>query len=204
MLEKNNTTRDDKNNRQKAKTVKKPRKITPDYLHNAGLYYLERFSSSVNNFKRVMKRKIDRSCAFHETNPVEAYEMLDKVTEKFVELGLLNDEIYSRTKTSAMRRKGGSRRKIKLHLREKGLDQDIIDQSLISVDSDTVEQGEDPELNAAMAYIKRRRIGVFRRKQDEKSPEKDLASLARAGYSYDIAKKALERIAQKVDNNEIF
>ena len=204
MLNKDNTTRDDKNNRQKTKTVKKPRKITPDYLHNAGLYYLERFSSSVANFKRVMKRKIDRSCQFHETETGPAYEMLDAVTEKFVTLGLLNDEIYSRSKTTSLRRKGGSRRKIQLKLREKGLDGDTIDQSLAQVDAEALSNGEDPELNAAMAYIKRRRIGPFRRKQDEKAADKDLASLARAGYSYDIAKKALERITQSVHNNDIF
>ena len=49
------------------------------------------------------------------------------------------------------------------------------------------------ELDAATRYIRRRRLGHYRTKgKAEDFYEKDLAALARAGFSYDVAKKALK------------
>jgi regulatory protein len=50
----------------------------------------------------------------------------------------------------------------------------------------------DAELEAARAYVRKRRLGPHR--SPEKRAEyrqKDLASVARQGFSFDIAKKAL-------------
>lgn len=172
------------------KEPKKPRRITASYLHNAGLYYLERFSSSANNFKRVMKRKIDTSAQFYEENPSDYYKLLDELIEKMIRLGLLNDEVYARARVTSLRRKGGSRRKIVLNLQEKGINADQTLEQLDALDSAHYSPFE-AELQAALAHIKRRRIGPYRNRPDERSSEKDLASLARSGYSYDIAHKAL-------------
>lgn len=178
-----------------------PRKINEQYLHNAGLYYLERFSSSVQNFKRVMKRKIDRSCAHHEESPQQYYPLLDSLAEKFVKLGLLNDDLYSQTKVTGLRRKGESTRKIQQKLMEKGIEKDqtnAILQQLINDDYETHN-----EFASALRYIKRRRLGPFRTRKNDRSDEKDLASLARAGYSYDIAKKALAASFSNLSEQEI-
>jgi regulatory protein len=55
------------------------------------------------------------------------------------------------------------------------------------------EEMPDAEFAAAVAYAKRRRLGVFRAKADL-SPErqrKDMAAMARAGFAIDLAKRAL-------------
>ncbi len=171
---------------QKQKT---PRKITASYLHNSGLYYLERYSSSVKNFKRIMKRKIDRSCEFHEESPHHYYPLLEELTEKFITLGLLNDDLYSQTKITSLRRKGESQRKITQKMAEKGIETEKTNTILKQLIEENYE--ENNELSSAIRYVKRRRLGAFRTRKNERSDEKDLASLARAGYSYDIAKKAL-------------
>ena len=41
---------------------KKRKKITLSYLENAGAYYLERFSASEAQFRKVMGQKIYKSC----------------------------------------------------------------------------------------------------------------------------------------------
>ena len=44
---------------------KQPRKISPDYLRNSGLFYLQRYTASSHHFRVVMQRKINRSIAVH-------------------------------------------------------------------------------------------------------------------------------------------
>ena len=73
---------------------RKPRKITQSYLENSGSYYLERYGSSTENFRRVMRRKIKRSADFHEQDPEEFYPLLEQVIEKFQKLKILNDDVY--------------------------------------------------------------------------------------------------------------
>ena len=59
------------------------------------------------------------------------------------------------------------------------------------------DEGDDPrsgELKAAMQLVRRRKMGHFR--GENVSPDrmrKDLAALARAGFSFDIAQQALGR-----------
>ena len=43
-----------------ASKEKKLKKITKERLKNIGLYYLERFESSVQNLKNVLKRRVSR------------------------------------------------------------------------------------------------------------------------------------------------
>ena len=44
------------------KPRKPPRQVTPAYLQRAALAYLERYASSAENLRRVLKRKVDKRC----------------------------------------------------------------------------------------------------------------------------------------------
>lgn len=176
---------------------KKPKEISPGYLERAGLFYLERYSSSIENFRRVMRRKIDRSCRYHEHDPAPHYESLEAVIQKFIDQGFLNDALYTKITATSLRRKGQSKKMIALKLKQKGVENNDLESLIETIDWDEF----DPAVNetdlsfecmSAMRHIRKKRLGPYRRKQDEKSHEKDLASLARAGYSYAISKKALE------------
>ncbi len=51
----------------------------------------------------------------------------------------------------------------------------------------------EPELAAALACARRRRLGPYRPPPARKSMrQKDLASLARAGFAYDVARRVVE------------
>ena len=56
-----------------------------------------------------------------------------------------------------------------------------------------MEQVADPDLAAAIRYAKRRRLGPFQRDEIRRVErrQKDLASLARQGFSYGIAKRVI-------------
>lgn len=177
----------------KKRKIKKPKKITPRYLENSAIYYLERFSSSSANLRRVMTRKILKSCLFHQDEDLEEKkEWLEGVIEKLERIGYLNDEVYTNMKTRSLRYSGNSRRNIFGKLRQKGLSGDMISKSLEKADEDLFE-GKDGELESARHYAKKKRFGKFRTKAiKEKTKEKELASLARAGFSYDVCKQVLE------------
>lgn len=177
-----------------------PKKITPTYLENSALFYLQRFATSVANFRTVMKRKIDKSCAFHEVSPVEYYPLIENLIERYTKVGLLNDEVFTQSKVNSFRRRGDSKKMITQKLLSKGLGFDAIEAGLEKHASELDEDYDGhAEMIAAKAYIKRRRLGAYRSQENEETQQKDLASLARAGYSYDTAKKALDLVKESIN-----
>lgn len=170
---------------------KTPRKITPSYLENAALYYLQRYASSAENLKTVLRRKTDRSCHFHKVTPDEFYPLIDTLVTRYITAGLIDDTVYARGKAASLRRQGKSSRIIEMKLTQKGLSRTHIEQALEDAD----QHHEDAELNAAITLARRKKIGCFRTKpyQDKiAETRKEMAAMARAGFSFDIAKRALE------------
>jgi regulatory protein len=163
-------------------TPKKRKKITQSYLENSGAYYLERFSASISQFRKVMTRKIDLSCRDHpEQNKQICMSMLDKVVEKFEHLGYLNDNNYGRILVSSLQNKGVSHTRLLITLRLKGLSEDIIEQIVPERDADL-------DRKAAIRWAKKKRLGPFAIRIRENDLNRSLSSLARAGFDYDIAK----------------
>ena len=87
------------------------------------------------------------------------------------------------------RRGGGSALAIRRSLAEHAIDQSLVDEALAAADETT----RDGELAAALRLAARRRIGpYFRRRHDEDTRRKHLASLARAGFSFATARAVIE------------
>lgn len=171
---------------------RKSKKINPTYLHNAGLYYLERFSASKKHFKSVMMRKVKRSCMEHKDQDYEeCKKMVDELADKFEKLDLLNDDVYARAKVASFRRKGLSRSMIINKMRMKGVDTEKSLSELLKIDKENQYNDEDPELTAALKLAKKKKIGPYFI-GEEQNIRKSLGVLARAGFSYDISKKVLE------------
>ena len=77
-----------------------------------------------------------------------------------------------------------------MKLGQKGISRGAIDKALNQNAAD--DEGEDVELKAALILARRRKLGCFRMKPaDAEQHRKDLATLARAGFSLDIARRAL-------------
>lgn len=182
---------------QKPGGKKRPKKITETYLHNAGLYYLGRYASSSANFRDVMLRKVKRSCTAH---PEQDYEhcaaMVERLTQKFTDLGLLDDATYTRAMVTSLRRQGKSARAIQIKLRSKGLPAEQIATALEKYDTENTNPDVDPEYQAAMTFARKKRIGPFSRTKAN-DPQKDLARLARAGFSYETSRIILSENLEK-------
>jgi regulatory protein len=168
-----------------AKPVRKPpRKVTPAYLQRAALSYLERYASSAENLRRVLRRKVAQRCRLRDEDPAEFHETIDGVVARALRAGLLDDTRYAEARVASLRRRGGSARAIQAKLAQKGVARDTVAAAL---------EGEpEDEVAAAHALARRRRVGPYRPGERAPYRDKDLAVLARAGFSYGIARDVID------------
>jgi len=161
-----------------------PRPVSSAYLERAAMSYLERYASSSDNLRRVLRRKIDQRSRLRGEDAAVFYPLIDEVIAKTLRLGLVDDTRYAEARVATLRRRGGSARAIQAKLSAKGVDRITIAAALEGEDGD--------EMAAAHALARRRKLGPYR--PGEKTPyrEKDLASLARAGFSYGIARAVID------------
>lgn len=173
----------------KGRDRRAPRKITPAYLANYATFYLERYASSAENLRRVLYRRVWKSCRYHGTDEAEAQGWADELVARFAAAGLVDDRLYAEGRVRALFRRGVPPAMIRRRLAAKGVDAEEIDRALDAL----AEDGPDPEFAAAVAYARRRRFGPWR--VPEARPErrqKDLAAMARAGFSYDMALQVID------------
>ncbi|MBI2235862.1 MAG: regulatory protein RecX [Magnetospirillum sp.] len=165
-----------------------PPKITPSYIENAALHYLERFASSTANLKRVLMRKVDRSLAHWGGERPEAARMVDAVLARLAGLGYLDDAAYAAAKVRGLHRRGTSGRGIRAVLAAKGVAAEQADAALGTL----TDEAPDPELAACLTLARRRRLGPFRKPEAQAAfRDRDMAALGRAGFSWDVVKRVM-------------
>ena len=156
-----------------------PRAPDAAYLERAALYYLERFAASSAQLETVLRRKIMRRCKARGESPEPYYENIAPLITRYQQSGLLDDARYTAAKVASLKRKGNSSRMIGAKLAAKGVDKQLV--------ATQIAADETSELGAALNMVRRKKLGI-----KEENRTKDLAVLARAGFSYAIAKQALD------------
>ena len=149
------------------------KKITPQRLKNIALYYLDRFDACGEKLKSVLMRRIQKAVLAGDEVSPEATEWVDEIVRDMKRLGYVNDQRFCENKVRLYLQAGKSNRYIMGKLCEAGLDSDMIRSYL-----------PDDELTQARIFVQKKHLG--------KDFQKDLAKLARAGFSYDIAQKVLK------------
>lgn len=190
-----------------ARTKKIPKKITDSYLHNAGLYYLGRFSSSKQHFVDVMLRKVKKSCAAHKDQDFDSCrQMVLKLADRFEESGLLNDTLYTHGMITSMRRRGASANAITQKLKAKGIA--VSKEALNEHDQTEHHSPKDAEFSAALVFARKKKIGQFSMNSknacapSQEQSRKWLSAFARAGFSYEISLKIINLTETDFENQE--
>jgi regulatory protein len=156
--------------------------IAPELLERWALDYLGRYASSSENLRRVLQRRIRRrlpQAAQTTTAPIDALII------RYREAGLLDDATYAAGKAESLNRRGGSLRAIRARLAGKGVAGSDVDGALSALHA----AAADPDVAAACAFARRRRLGPFRRLAADHARE--LAAFARAGFSRRVAEAVL-------------
>ncbi len=167
---------------------KRPRKVSARSLENVALHYLKRYAATVSQLKRVLVRRVDRSLRVHGGDRTEALGWVDALVEKLLRNGLINDSTYAGMKAQALRASGRSSRMIAQKLRMKGVSAELVQEKLAEATAELSEE------EAARIWARKKRLGPFRRGGQDRQEhrQKDLAALARAGFSFGIAKRVID------------
>lgn len=115
-----------------------------------------------------------------------------RVMARLHEAGYINDADFAAQWTAARASKGLGSRRIRMELRQKGVEQNEIDRALSSIDTDDL-------MNGALKAAEKAARG-----KDLSSPadrQKVLAALARRGYDFSLAKKALQTVIESHESN---
>ncbi|WP_430473527.1 regulatory protein RecX [Thalassospira lucentensis] len=187
-----------KNSKNTQRDPKRPRKVTRDYLMNYATWYLERFTASRARLEKLMRGKIRISAAEYGTDPDEAVQWMNSVLSACEKAGFINDDAYAKGRARSLLRKGKAIRVIAADLSARGIAAHQIDQAITDLKAEAEQaayedvRGTDPNIAAAAAYARRRRLGPWRRPDiREEKRDKDMAALARQGFGYDTATRII-------------
>jgi regulatory protein len=136
---------------------------------------------------------IDLSPEDESQSNIQKY--IESAVQKAYRLGALNDQVFALNLLKSFRNQGLSSHQIKQKMKMKGLSEDQIETSYtdlqeIRAERDLVEVDE--QLYTALRYAQKKRYLPFKEDCSTEERQKQLAAMARRGFSYEIAKKALD------------
>jgi len=155
--------------------AREPAEIGPALLDKWALGYLERFASSAENLRRVLRRRVRRRTSDNETVQ-RAAAQIDELVARYRESGLLDDAAYAAARARGRLARGEPLRRIAAGLASKGVDAEDRAAALDALR----ETAPDPDLAAACAFARRRRLGPYRRGPADRNRE--LGSFARTRF----------------------
>lgn len=160
------------------------KKITHQRLYNITLYYLSRYDSCSSKVREMLKRRILKDVQVGAAVPHEANEWIEEIIKRVQELGYIDDRRYVQNQVRSMSNAGKSARFMIMKLLQNGIDSDLIDEVLNAAESD--------DLSRAKLLVKRKKLGYLRPENIRADfYKKDLATLGRSGFSYEISRRAL-------------
>ncbi len=174
---------------------------TPEKLAAIALHYLAKYAASEASLRRVLQNRLYRATLQHpdfaddRERQAELETAIEAIIEKHRRLGSLNDALYAETKVRSLRRAGRSARLISQKLVGHGIDKSLIKGAIETVDED--QSPDAAEFAAATALARKRKLGPFRTTDitdamaRRKIEQKEVGTLARAGFSMHVIRRVL-------------
>jgi len=176
----------------KEKKSRPPPELTVGWLKSEAARHLQRWPATERRIRQLLWKRVGRAQRYHGGERSEAAPLVEETVAYLLEIRLVDDGRFAKLWVNSLRRRGTSGRMIHKKLQEKGVDSSHIQAAMAEYEDD---DGVDPEKASAAAYAKRRRLGPFRVPYDESRErrQKDLAAMARAGFSYGVAQDVIDR-----------
>lgn len=175
-------------------------------LKSVALSYLDRFPCTTEKLRIHLGKKLKDAIAAEEARPADAWRWLDQVIETLTRVRLLDDVAWSESRASTLHRRGRATSLIRRDLAKSGAPEAAIDAAETSLGDDR----RAVDLASAVRLAKKKSLGPFAkapttparprpgkpplsdRDQAMKLRQRHLATLARAGFSFEIAKTILD------------
>jgi regulatory protein len=191
---------DSSRSKNQSKRSKKRSPINEQWVKSAGLRYLGRFSASEQHFRTILMNKIKQAEQRESEDPAIHKQWIDATVLLAIEYEFINDEKLASDLAKAYKRKGLAQHAARQKMRQKKISNPHIEAAL--TDRYSFKEGDrvDPTLFAAVCAAKKKRIGPWGPTQvDYPTLQKQLAKLARRGFSYGIAKKVLQASLEEAE-----
>ena len=172
-------------------------------LEEWALSYLGRYASTAETLRQVLRRRVRRRLAAEGSGDREGASavepLIDALVKRCRETGLVNDAAYAEGRARRGMARGRSLRRIAVGLAAKGVGSADAAAAIAALR----EEASDPDLAAAAAFARRRRLGPFRREPHPRawpptpihllasSIPTELAAFARAGFGRRTAETIL-------------
>ncbi len=192
---------------------RRAKRITPTYLRRLTGWYLERWDAPAAHLRRKLAERGRRAAEELGQDPAEIEPLLDEAVAWAVAEGLVDDARFARNLVAASRGRGQATPKIRAMTREKGVPAALITAVLAEEAEEAAELGApDADRVAAIRYARKRRFGPWRPPPRVPEPSeatardaardkrrKELASMARAGFSFGLAATILDGDADALE-----
>jgi regulatory protein len=168
-----------------------PAAIDRALIETWALRHLERYASSAENLRQVLQRRVRRRVGSDDDAVRAAGALIDALVARYRTSGLLDDAAYAAGRAKSGVARGRSLRRIAAGLAAKGVG---------AADAATAMAGlgdgaAGPELAAACAFARRRRLGPYRRAlasgEGGADRRRELAAFALAGFARRTAEAVL-------------
>ncbi|MFM9851517.1 MAG: regulatory protein RecX [Sphingomonadaceae bacterium] len=160
-------------------------------LKALALHYVGRYATTQAKLRRYLERKVGEREWDGDTAPDIA-----QIVDHCVGYGYVNDRSFAEARADALARRGYGTMRISGALRQAGID--------AQVTQDICAQAPDDALAAALRFAKRKSIGPFSSKvADEKSRQRMMSALIRAGHSFEIARAIMRARAEGMIDEEV-
>ena len=153
-----------------------------DKLLKYAIYYLSKYSSSKKNLEFILKKKI-RRLSDEKKIRFQLYNEIQIIIEKLEKLNLINDQVFVESKIQSLQYQAKSKNYIKQYLLQKGINKTLIEKQI----SLFYKNNKNLEKENAFKFAKKRNL-----LDSDQDYQKKLSKMARAGFSYDIAKEILK------------
>tara|TARA_B100001173_G_scaffold216136_1_gene186667 strand:+ start:249 stop:722 length:474 start_codon:yes stop_codon:yes gene_type:complete len=142
--------------------------------------YLSKYSSSKTNLERILRNKIRRT-NIEKKERFTLYNSIPEIIKKLEKNNFINDYNYATSKVNIFISNGKSKIFIKNYLFKKGIDEKLSSEIFTELN----EEDSNWEIESARTFARKKNF-------QNNNNEKNLSKMARAGFSYEIAKKILE------------
>ena len=167
---------------------KKDLEKTIDEIRNFAYSYLEKYSPSKQQLRIYLFKKLIKTKQ-NIPSKKEIFNLIDSIIATLIDNKFISDKHYSDIKSKTFLKRGYSLNKIRYSLIKKGIDEKYIKASISKIK----EKESDPDFFSAIKLCKKRRIGPIREENNRSLfYKKDIAILARSGFSYELSKKILD------------
>ena len=174
------------------KARRAPLPLDDERLRELALRYVGKYATTRVKLRQYLTRKIrERGWAG------ERDADLERVADRFAELGLIDDAAYALAKSRSLSARGYGKRRLADQLRVAGVDEADGAEAAAHADEEAVE--------AALRLAQRRRIGPYASEAaDPVQREKWIAALVRAGHGFALA-NAIARLlpGQEIDLDQL-